>query len=154
MRFAWNIIPTTKTTTRRLWSRPMMHAMAMFMETLRMQTKSPITRPPMEIMKIWCKSIIITHICRHHVITWETCTIYIMWFWMIEFRKSNSPKWFRFIFLIALTNRSVDKVTPKLFNIRLIKLIYLIEPSLCVWFYSKFESNIITYSNFSHIAIC
>ena len=72
------IIPTSKTAARWLWSRTVLYMTAVIVETLRSQSKSTITWPPVEIVKVWFKSIIITHICGKHMIAWKSTIVYIV----------------------------------------------------------------------------
>ena len=72
------IIPMAETTARWLWSWTMLYVATMIVETLRSQSKSSITWPPMEIMKVWFKSIIVTHIRGFHMITWESAVVYVV----------------------------------------------------------------------------
>jgi hypothetical protein len=56
----------------------------------------------------------------------------------------------------ASTETSVNQITPKLFYTRLIKLVNLVDVVICKFILDNFEfkSNVVSYSNFSHIAIC
>ena len=89
------------------------------------------------------------------MIAWESCVVDVMVCRMIELRESNAQErlWMDFILLWS-EPRCIDQITSKLFNIRLIKFVDLIKPCFRIRFDFKLKPNVITYSNFSHIAIC
>ena len=91
------------------------------------------------------------------MITRKTATVYVIMRGVIEFRESNSQIRSEFsIILMHAEERCIDQITSYLLNIRLIKLINLIKTIICgfIGYNLELQSNVITNSNFSHIAIC
>ena len=91
------------------------------------------------------------------MIAWETCIVYIIMSRIIKLWESDTQERLKMWFIFtASTETSVNQITPKLFYTRLIKLVNFVDVVICKFILDNFEfkPNIVSYSNFSHIAIC